>query len=199
MRYLYPALLGVMFTLAAAPAFAQMSSGGGMSGGPGAPVPRARPDAPDIVPPALPGAGNMPMATGPVLQKPQTGDPTAQLFSAINSGDYSSAQDALSRGADLYARNALDETPLGLAIALNRTTITFLLLQTRNETGGDLVGPGPGAQDIASGPPAGPDKPQMVRRAADTAPAFHEAVPVMGNNPGTPDPQAGFLGFGPKS
>ena len=194
MRYLYPALLGVMFALGAAPAFAQMSGMGGGAGG----APKPQPVVPDIVPPALPGAGNMPLATAPTMQAPQTGDPTTQLFSAINSGDYDSAQDALSRGANLYARNALDETPLELAIALNRTTITFLLLQTRNETGGDLVGPGPAAEATAGSTQGAPGKPQMMQRA-DTGPGFHEAAPVMGNNPGTPDPQSGFLGFGPKS
>ncbi len=195
MRYLVPALLGVMFALGAAPAFAQMS---GMGGGAGADAPKLQPVVPDIAPPALPGAGNTPLATAPTMQKPQTGDPTTQLFSAINSGDYSSAQDALSRGANLYARNGLDETPLELAIALNRTTITFLLLQTRNETGGDLVGPGPAAEAMAGTAQGAPGKPQMMQRA-DTASGFHEAAPVMGDNPGTPDPQAGFLGFGPKS
>ena len=36
--------------------------------------------------------------------------------------------------------------------------------------------------------------------AADSTPLRRTSpAPVMGSNPGTPDPSAGFLGFGPKS
>ena len=80
-----------------------------------------------------------PVATGPVVHKAQTGDPTTALFAAVNSGDYNAAQDAISRGANLYAQNQLGETPLDLSVSLNRSSITFLLLATRNETGGDVA------------------------------------------------------------
>jgi hypothetical protein len=148
MRYIPATALGLVLLLAGAPvlilagapAFAQMSMGGSPGGGGGAPGGANTPEpvAPthDIAPPALPGAGApAPLATGPVVQKPSIADPTQALFAAVNNGDYNAAQDALSRGADLNAQNALGETPLDLSIALNRSTITFLLLATRNETG----------------------------------------------------------------
>ena len=122
-----------------------------------------------------------------MLKKQASGDPTAALFAAVNGGDYSGAQDALSRGADLGAQNNLGETPLDLAVALNRTSITFLLLATRNETAGD-----------APGAPMSLDKSSKLA-AAKTAGPVRLAVPVMGNDPGVPDLAAGFLGFGPKS
>jgi hypothetical protein len=173
-----------------APALAQLAPGGmgNGPGGTGAPSVQPQPRTPDIAPPALPGAGAPPpLATAPVLKKQASGDPTTALFAAVNSGDYSGAQDALSRGADLTAQNALGETPLDLAVALNRTSITFLLLATRNETGGD-----------ATGAPMSLGKPAKLA-AAKTAGPVRLAVPVMGNDPGVPDPAAGFLGFGPKS
>ncbi len=189
--------LGLALLLAAAPASAQMALGGGGPGGApgGAPQPQA--PVPDIAPPALPGAGTpAPLATAPVAQKPAIADPTQALFAAVNSGDYNAAQDALSRGADLTAKNALGETPLDLSIALNHSNITFLLLATRNETGGDNGAPpaGPAATTPApaSAIPAAP-----ARATLTTAHASVPAVAIVpGNNPGTPNPAAGFLGFG---
>src|ERR1700722_17856312 len=141
MRNLSLTATGFILICAASPAFAQMMPGGGGSlGAPGgAATPQPRQRVPDIAPPALPGAQEVPVATGPVVHKAQTGDPTTALFAAVNSGDYNSAQDAISRGANLYAENQLGETPLDLSVSLNRSSITFLLLATRNETGGDVA------------------------------------------------------------
>jgi hypothetical protein len=203
MKYTSSAALGFILFLAAAPAFAQMSMGGGPGGGAGggapgggAPTPQAR--VPDIAPPALPGAGDAPIATGPKMTKPLIGDPTQALFAAVNSGDYNAAQDAISRGANLTAQDPLGETPLDLAVSLNRTNITFLLLESRNETGGDeTISPGPAFTSAA--PPAhGKHKPLHAIPASDTTP-IHATQPAMGANPGTPNPAAGFLGFGSKS
>jgi hypothetical protein len=200
---------GFILLCAASPAFAQMSPGGGApglggaGGAPTAPQPQAR--IPDIAPPALPGAGDTPVATGPVVQKPPSGDPTPALFAAVNRGDYNAAQDAISRGANLDAQNPLGETPLDLSVALNRSSITFLLLATRNETGGDDAAPGPAAASPGTSPGTGrtghntphPHIAQIVP-AADSTP-LHKIAPPLGTDPGTPNPSAGFLGFGPKS
>ena len=115
-------------------------------------TPQPRERVPDIAPPALPGAMQAPVATGPVVHKAQTGDPTTALFAAVNSGDYNAAQDAISRGANLYAQNQLGETPLDLSVSLNRSSITFLLLATRNETGGDVASAPPTAPAPSRGP-----------------------------------------------
>jgi ankyrin repeat protein len=136
-----------------------------------------------------------------VVQKPAIADPTQALFAAINSGDYNAAQDALSRGADLTAKNSLGETPLDLSIALNHNSITFLLLATRNETAGSATG------TSASGPALPVAAPTIstptVSARAKPRPAVRPPAPAVqltpGNNPGTPDPSAGFLGFAPKS
>ncbi len=195
MRYIFTAAIGFALIFAGAPAFAQMSMGGSNSNMMGGNAPKLRPHVPDIAPPALPGAGIAPLATGPALQKPITGDPTTALFAAVNSGDYNAAQDAVSRGANMNAKNALGETPLNLSVALNRSSITFMLLSARNEGGGDVISPGPAFPPA----PAGKAKhDQMHVTPAKDIAAVHETVPVMGNNPGKPDPSAGFLGFGPK-
>ncbi len=193
MKFFRPAAAGFSLILAtASPCLAQMSMGG-PSSGTNSPPPAARPEPSDIAPAGLPGAGQAPIATGPVVQKPSTGDPTQELFAAVNSGDYNAAQDAISRGADLTAQDAFGETALDLAVSLNRSNITFLILQARNEDGGGgVISPGPAfpggmgnGHEVAATP------------AKVTAPA--RPVPVMGNDPGTPNPSAGFLGFGSKN
>jgi hypothetical protein len=187
-----PILTAILFLSFAAPALAQLGPGGGGGplGGGGAPQPQAR--TPDIAPPALPGAGAAPpVATGPVVQKAGVGDPTASLFTAVSKGDYNAAQDAISRGANLDAQNPFGETPLDLSVALNRTTITFLLLSTRNELGDNSSG----------GAPAGPmahTKLKAIHADAEPAP-LTLAKPAPVNVSASPNLAAGFYGFGPKS
>ncbi len=195
MKHLRLPVLGLVLAVGAAPALAQMSPNPGLTGG-NAPQPQAR--TPDIAPPALPGAGSpAPLATGPKLQQPASGDPTTALFAAINKGDYNAAQDALSRGADLNAHDQFGETPLDLSIALNRNTITFLLLQTRNELGAQS---GPVGQPWTLDAPVPAPKPKPHHMAAPAVEAGPRAATPMGvANPGTPNPQAGFLGFGAKN
>ncbi len=175
-------------------------------GGGGAPQPQAR--TPDIAPPAVPGVGTgAPLATGPKMQQSSAGDPTAALFAAVNKGDYSAAQDALSRGADLGAKNQFGETPLDLSIALNRNTITFLLLQTRNEMGG-VSGPVGQTWSLGGATPAPVHKgktkethsaPVSAPHAVAPKPVPHRTAPAVTGDKGTPNPQAGFLGFDPKN
>jgi hypothetical protein len=202
MRHARFLAIGFAFSVAAMPAFAQMSMGGGGS----APQPKLR--APEIAPPALPGAGyQAPLATGPKLQKVTSGDPTQALFAAVNKGDYNAAQDAISRGADLTAQNQFGETPLDLAIALNRNTITFLLLETRNELGAQDSS-GPVGQTWGLNSPSAPLKPGKHHGHVEPQRGTPVAAPLRvsprvnhaaGAGVGTPNPEAGFLGFGPKN
>jgi hypothetical protein len=167
------AAFGLLATLLAGPAAAQIAGTAGAGSPEGAPKPQPR--VPDIAPAGLPGAGTAPLATGPNLAKPETGDPTAALFAAVNSGDYNAAQDAVGRGANISAQNG--------------TQITFLLLATRNETGGTAVANAPPPAAVTGHKTAKP----VVRVST---PPVRMKPPVMGNAVGTPDPNAGFLGFG---
>lgn len=58
-------------------------------------------------------------------------NPTDALFDAINRGSLNAAKEALNRGADMNAKNVLFQTPLDMAIDLNRKDIMFLLLSMR--------------------------------------------------------------------
>jgi hypothetical protein len=213
MKLAFPLALGLALGAAVAPAHAQlsngtMSSGMGMGGVGGAPTPQPKSRTPDIAPTGLPGVGgSTPLATGPQMQKPIGGDPTQELFTAINKNDYASAQDAVSRGADLTAKDQFGETALDLSIALNRNSITFLLLGTRNElasqNGGTMGAPWTLNNSPAPAGKAGKTKgkhqtaPAVVPAKAPASTAPHTAIPA--GDTGTPNPQAGFLGFGPKS
>lgn len=209
MTYFRTLVFGLVFAAAAAPAMAQMSGGGmgGLGSSPGAgPAPQPQARTPDIAPPALPGAGGpAPMATGPVMRKPPSGDPTANLFAAVTKGDAGAAQQAISAGANLGAQNQFGETPLDLSIALNRTSITFLLLQTRNELNAQGVGPQPIGEPWLLND-AGASAP-TVKTAGKKSAATQVSVPAAKPAPrvslpsdnGTPNPEAGFLGFGPKN
>jgi ankyrin repeat protein len=145
-----------------------------------------------VLPPAVPGAGDVAPTTAPSVAKQQSGDPTAQLFTAINGNDYSSAQDAISRGADLNAQNALGETPIDLSVSLNRNSITFMLLSARNDSGDGSSGSGPA--------PATPTTSYASKGSGKSAAVPIKLIgtptPAASNNPGTPNPSAGFLGFG---
>ncbi len=213
MKLAFPLALGLALSAAVAPAYAQLSSGTmgsgmGMGGVGGAPAPQPKARTPDIAPTGLPGLGGVaPLATGPQLQKPAGGDPTQELFTAINKNDYASAQDAVSRGADLTAKDQFGETPLDLSIALNRNNITFMLLGTRNELAAQGTAGAVGAPWTLNPAPsakAGKTKSGKHENARAVVPtnapartAPHMTLPAGGT--GTPDPQAGFLGFGPKS
>lgn len=179
--------------------YAQMP-GGGMGGqlGPGGPIGSGpglhRPEQnQDIAPPALPGAsgvGNI--SAGPVTTSNE--NPTTLLFSAINHGDYTQARAAVSRGANLNARNALDETPIELAVELNRNNITFMLLSVRAEegpaqaAGRTVQGTVTTATHIERGPLAKAPFVATQRPKSRSAPAIPD-------QPGVPNLSAGFLGF----
>ena len=197
MKLAFSLALGVALGVMTLPADAQLSSGG-MGGAGGGPKVQPQEQAPDIAPSGLPGLGSATQApiTGPQLQHPVSGDPTQNLFAAINGNDYTAAQEAVSHGANLNATNQFGETPLDLAIALNRNDITFMLLGTRNE----LMAQGEygvmGAPITLDNTAPAPTKHRTAPKGKPT-----KMVPLitrLPDNPGIPNPQAGFLGFGSK-
>jgi hypothetical protein len=118
--------------------------------------------------------------------------PNEALFDSVNRGDVAAARDALSRGADVEARNILGLTAVELAIDLGRNEMTFLLLSMR----GAAPAPPPAAEARA----AAPARPAPARAAAGPvrapSPAPVRAPRLRSADAGTPVPPAGFLGFG---
>jgi hypothetical protein len=161
---------------------------------------------PKTQPPALPGTLNL---SGPAERTQLDLPPTESLFDAVNRGDIAAARDAINRGADLGGRNILGMTALDLSVDLARNDITFLLLSLRGGNG--PTGPAPTAAAAAKAPPG-----KSATASAKTAPAkaapkvatvapARQAPPRQAPAPqqfagpggaGTPNPQAGFLGFG---
>lgn len=206
------ALVGALSVspLGCATAWAQASAtGGGVIPGTNsmgvltAPVvtPTDQGPAPASAPAGLPGTRS---AGAPIApdRPPSTLGPNEALFDAINRGDLAAARDAVSRGADLAAKNELGMSPTELAIDLGRNDITFLLLAQRGadrNVFGNQALPGPKAatghgKPAKVAPVAAAPKPRAtapMREAAATP-----AAPAYGNAPGTPAPQDGFLGFG---
>jgi hypothetical protein len=155
---------------------------------------------PPPAPPALPGA----QSTGPIVGAERAARnlaPNAALFDAIDRGDIAAAREALGRGADVNARNALGETALDLSVDLARNDITFLLLSARNGE------PAPGAAPIGRSPirqvaaTTAPARSAPAARPAPRGTTGRATTPVrpvtLSTDPGTPNPSAGFLGFGP--
>jgi hypothetical protein len=191
-RFVALAALGA-FAAASAPAQAQSFDQIGKGGKP------ANPPAPIAPPPALPGAKPGGGGAAPVTRVPADMEPNEALFDAINRGDIASARDALSRGADLHAHNILGMTPLELSIDLGRNDISFMLLsmraadethssQTRRATASKLEPKQPVRQ--ARRTPA-----TTIARAP--APAPTQTARLFSGDGGTPNPNAGFLGFDP--
>ncbi len=186
----------------AADAHAQGMSGSPIS--PGTPMMRQRPppvpDKKEAMPDTLPGAkARAPVA--PASKMPTDMAPNEAMFDAINRGDLATVKDAISRGAQLDARNVLGMTPLELSVDLGRNDISFLLLSLRGDSG-----PAPrsaGAQMSQKATAAELRAAQATRtRAARVAPAPAPvaAKPVstpklFANDGGSPMPNAGFLGF----
>lgn len=154
-------------------------------------------------PPALPGATPRADRVAPSAAVTIT-DPTEALFDAINRGDIGTARDAIDRGADLGGHDVLGMTPLELSVDLGRNDITFLLLSLR---GGDsrpraarqaqtARTPAATGGKVAAATPAKPTTKAPARPAA-AHPATTPVAQQFAGGSGTPDPAAGFLGFGP--
>jgi hypothetical protein len=180
--------LGLAAWLAAVPAMAQ-NQNPQISGAP-KPPPISRSVAP---PPALPGATSSPNLVIPADKSVADLPPNEMLFDAISRGDVATARTAMSRGADLKARNVLGLTPIDMSVDLGRNDITFFLLSMRDAANGP-----PPAKTAAKAQAATFKSAPPPRQAA--APAAPAPKPVnrqfVGGDPGTPAPQAGFLGFG---
>lgn len=209
-----PLALGMGLLLIAAPAWAQGGPGsgnfGGLQGAPNIGGKEAPPafGKPALPPPAaLPGARSQPNAVALPSTPPTMLDPTQELFDAINRGDASAAQDAVSRGADVNGLNELGLTPVQLSVDLGRNDITFLLL---SNGAGQSPG-GPAAAQLAAGRQSGkgtkaanlletPRHSAQARVAhvrVQTVPVAQRELPQLyANDGGAPVPSAGFLGFG---
>jgi hypothetical protein len=151
-------------------------------------------------PPALPGTTLNRDRQAPAEKSDQDLQPNDALFDAITRGDIASARDALNRGADINAHDVLGLTPLDLSIDLSRNDITFLLLSLRASQPSSRPPAPPAAVAKGGARPAPAPKAailtQTVTRKAPRAVA--EAAPERPavGDPGRPNPQFGFLGFG---
>ncbi|MCX7377487.1 MAG: hypothetical protein NTY94_12200 [Alphaproteobacteria bacterium] len=185
--------LATLLALAASPAAAQSSALGGSS-----PLSNAGQDnnrwKEQKKPSALPGS-RFTSATPAAPERPAADmAPNEALFDAVNRGDIAAARDALGRGADVDTRNMLGLTALETAIDLGRNDLTFLLLSMRGASSGSSPPPPPA--DTRTPPRQAAAQPAPARVAAVPQPAPPRPRPAY-NDPGTPVPQAGFLGFGP--
>ena len=192
-------VLGASFTPASAQSTADMMNGGGVlplktpsvsKGGPATQQPAA-----------LPGAQSNPDRVTPSSGKPSAEmSPNDALFDAINRGDMADARDAINRGAELDARNVLGLTPIDLSVDLSRNDITMLLLSMRGTTSTSRAGtpPARSAADAKSAKSASAVRPPAPRVAAAKPTVAEPPVrrQFVSTDPGTPVPQAGFLGFG---
>ena len=152
-------------------------------------------------PSALPGNRAEKNETVPADRIASDMAPNEALFDGINRGDMVYVKDALSRGADLNARNILGLTPLDLSVDLGRNDITFLLLSMRGSSGGGGAPATPGSgksvkallQEANKAPPKAP---KAAKAAREAAPATAGKPKLFANDGGAPVPDAGFLGFG---
>jgi hypothetical protein len=156
----------------------------------------AAPTGPQVQPPpALPGASSNSGAAAPPSRIPTDMDPTDALFDAINRGDIGAARDAISRGADLNGHNILGMSPMELSVDLGRNDISFLLLSMRGAEDG---------RSTQAAAVAATSKPLPTRQARQlpphptarvAAPAPTQTARLFSGDGGTPNPNAGFLGF----
>lgn len=179
--------------LMSARAHAQMSMGAGGAGGAGGGgAPEEEKKAPPP-PSAIPGA-----VAGTVVPATKNAgdlDPNAALFDAIDRGDIGSAREALGRGADLNARNVLGQRPIDLSIDLSRNDITFLLLSMRSQNGDQAPAADSSGDDTAAAD-LPPSKSAQVAATTPVRAKTAEFASTSRASAGTPQPSAGFLGFG---
>lgn len=145
-----------------------------------------------FVPKALPGSHVDSIDPAPLDRPPSEMKPNEALFDGVNRGDIAAVREALARGAELESPNILGQTATEVSIDLARNEITFLLLSMRGAVGRPAGRTAASVAVIASKPAPVP-KPIVVAAPKPAAPVA--AKPFV-SNPGTPAPQAGFLGFG---
>ncbi|WP_240810537.1 ankyrin repeat domain-containing protein [Formicincola oecophyllae] len=157
----------------------------------------ARKDAKSAAPPsALPGAA----AGGDSSHARMDVGPTEALFDAINKGALQAAKEAVGRGADLTAKNEVDQTPLDMAIDLGRNDIMFLLLSLRTyDPEGRLVLTAPKQHHLI--PTHTERRESMAQRLAEERAHQREMAALAKQRrqrlveTDTPQPDVGFLGF----
>lgn len=145
-------------------------------------------------PPALPGSGSS-STPAPLTRVPTDMEPNEALFDSINRGDIATARDAINRGADLHAHNILGMTPLELSIDLGRNDISFMLLSMRGaeDTRPAQLSRAAAAKDDAKHPVRQAKK--ASPRPVTPVPAAQQTARLFSGDGGTPNPNAGFLGF----
>ena len=146
-------------------------------------------------PAALPGATGGPARVERGTAKTDLA-PNEALFDAVNRGDLPGVREAVNRGATLSTRNILGLTAIELSVDLGRTPITFFLLSVRTGSEGTASAALPVAEPtrrVAAATPAAP-RPAPVQPIAAAQPAPRQ---ILSQDPGTPAPQVGFLGFSP--
>jgi len=197
-RFAAPLLLGAsaLVALGPAPVSAQGMLGAGRT------TSRPAPEAPREQPPALPGvAARRGQAPIPAETPPASMNPNDALFDGINRGDIATVRDAVARGADVNARNALGLTAVDSAVDQGRPEIMFYVLSMRSFAGN---APPPPAR-----PPAarGRTQPTREQAARDRSPTTRDQPGVQAAtvtprlpqlwqaNGGAPQPSIGFLGF----
>lgn len=153
--------------------------------------------APREQPPALPGvAARRGMAPIPAESSPSAMNPNDALFDGINRGDIATVRDAVGRGADVNARNALGLTAVDAAVDQGRPEIMFYVLSVRGMAG--YAPPPPDAIPLR-GPAARAPRTPPQTPARETAVQPVNATPRLPQlwqaNGGAPQPAIGFLGF----
>jgi hypothetical protein len=116
-------------------------------------------------------------------------NPTDLLFDAIAVGNAEVVRDAVARGANLNARNVLDQRPVDFAIDVGRSDIALTLLS--------LMRASATPERPAAAPPAAtPSRPAARAPVATIAPPAPPRTPTLwANDGGAPQPAIGFLGF----
>jgi hypothetical protein len=209
-------LLSGAAMVSAGPSLAQVATPGlGGAGGGGGGAPGAGPagsnasdkEAPALAP-ALPGAISTNDSVAPATKVAAEMSPNDALFDAIERGDQQGVRDALGRGAQIDAHDVLGETPLELAVDLGWHAIAFTLLSMRGSSGGGGLS-AEEAADVSIQSRAEAKESALARlpeatpapRAIAHLAAASGAGLIGGVSPaafaGTPNPEAGFLGFAP--
>ncbi len=98
----------------------------------------------------------------------------------------------MGRGANIYAHNILDQTPLDLAIDLNRKDIIFLLLSMRGSDSTGRIANFDG--DVSDANAAKGHRLSIKAEMRQKAKPVHQ-YDISG---GQAAPEVGFLGFGSK-
>lgn len=116
--------------------------------------------------------------------------PTEMLFDGIAVGSMDVVRDAISRGANLNARNVLGQRPVDLAIDVGRSDMAFLLLSMMR------AGQAPAAAALPAQPAPRAASP-TARQGAETpvAPARLPTARLWANDGGAAMPELGFMGF----